>query len=196
MAGMTFLERWLVSSPFRAYLARGEIDALLRWANLPEDAAVLDMGNGPGIVTARLAGKARLRLLAAFDFDAAMVERSRRRLRGVAPVRLLVGDAARMPFRDGAFDAVFDLGVVHHVPDWRQALAETARVLKPGGRFAFAEPSRGRLMRMYRLLPHARESMFDVDEWRSALADAGLRIEGELRRLPLWDICGVAVTQS
>jgi hypothetical protein len=66
-------------------------------------------------------------------------------------------------------------------------------VLKGGGRFWFAEPSRGRLSRgLYRMLPHAVESMFDAEEWRTTLADAGLRIEGDMRKLPLWDICGVA----
>lgn len=34
--------------------------------------------------------------------------------------------------------------------------------------------------------------MFDADEWRSALAEGGLEVEEPLRRLPLWDICGVA----
>jgi hypothetical protein len=45
---------------------------------------------------------------------------------------------------------------------------------------------------MYRMLPHAVESNFSVDEWRSALDEAGLRIDEPLRRLPLWDISGVA----
>jgi len=38
--------------------------------------------------------------------------------------------------------------------------------------------------------------MFDVEEWRSALAEAGLQVEGPLRRLPLWDICGLAMKQA
>jgi ubiquinone/menaquinone biosynthesis C-methylase UbiE len=192
MAKMSFLERWLVNSRFRARLAPNEISALLRWTRLPADATVLDMGCGPGVSTALLAEKGRPRLVAAFDFDASMVERARQRLRGDPRVGLLVADAARMPFPDGLFDAVFVLGVVHHIPEWRTALREVARVLKAGGRFGFAEPSRRHLMRVYRLLPHARESMFSVEEWRSALADAGLRIEGEMHELPLWDICGVA----
>jgi ubiquinone/menaquinone biosynthesis C-methylase UbiE len=192
MAKMSFLERWLVNSRFRARLAPNEINALLRWTRLPAGATVLDMGCGPGVSTALLAEKARPRLVVAFDFDAAMVERARQRLRGDPRVGLLVADAARMPFPDGLFDAVFVLGVVHHIPEWRTALREVARVLKAGGRFGFAEPSRRHLMLVYRLLPHARESMFSVEEWRSALAEAGLRIEGEMHKLPLWDICGVA----
>jgi ubiquinone/menaquinone biosynthesis C-methylase UbiE len=124
-----------------------------------------------------------------------MVDSARRRLARHLrddSLDLRVADATKMPYEDGLFDAVFESGVVHHVPNWQAALRETSRVLKPGGRFCFAEPSRGRLRRgLYRVLPHAVESMFDAEEWRSALADAGLQAE-DSRRLPLWDICGVA----
>jgi ubiquinone/menaquinone biosynthesis C-methylase UbiE len=123
-----------------------------------------------------------------------MIKLARRRLTSHSQVAgLLVGDATRMPYRNELFDAVFESGVVHHVPNWRATLREVGRVLKPGGSFYFGEPSRGRLRRgLYRLLPHRVESMFDAEEWRSALAKAGLAVEEPLQRLPLWDICGVA----
>lgn len=125
-----------------------------------------------------------------------MVERAQRRLtrRNLDNgIDLRVADATKMPYEDGLFDAVFESDVVHHVPDWRAALREVARVLRPGRRFCIAEPSRGRLRQgMYRLIPHALESMSDEDEWRAALTDSGLSLKGPLRRLPLWDVCGVA----
>jgi len=34
---------------------------------------------------------------------------------------------------------VFDFAILHHVEDWRAALADIARVLRPGGRFSFEE---------------------------------------------------------
>ncbi len=191
MTKMNLIEQLLVRSPFRALLARGESDALLRWAQLPDNALVLDFGCGPGVLSVLLARKARPRLVAAFDLDAAMVRRTRRRTRGL-PVGPLVADATRLPFADARFDAVFAVGVLHHVPDWRLAIPEVARVLTPGGRFCFCEPSRRSLTGVYRLLPHPDHAMFTADEWLSALAAASLRFEGELQRLPLWDICGVA----
>ncbi|HXF50960.1 MAG TPA: class I SAM-dependent methyltransferase [Dehalococcoidia bacterium] len=196
MAEMSAVERWLVNSPVRAWLQRAEIRAFLRWSGIGPDAAVLDMGCGSGVSTALIRSMARPRRLDAFDFDPKMAARASRRLRrrdSGTPVSVLVADASRMPFRAGAFDAVFETGVLHHVPDWRRSLREVRRVLRPGGRFCFAEPSRGRLQRgLYRALPHATESMFDADEWRAALEDAGLRLLGPLRRLPMWDVCGVA----
>ena len=196
MARMSFFERWLVNSPFRAWLQRREVDAFARWTGLAPGAAFLDLGCGPGAASALIWERMQPNILAAFDFDPAMVKLARRRLqrRGAhTNVRLLVADATHMPFPDASFDAVFESGVVHHIPDWQAALREVARVLGDGGRFWFAEPSRGRLSRgLYRMLPHAVESMFDAEEWRTTLADVGLHVEGDLQKLPLWDICGVA----
>jgi len=196
MARMSILERWLIRSPFRAWLQRGEIRAFARWAALAPGACLLDMGCGPGFSTGLILDALRPRCLAAFDFDPPMVRLARRRLarhHHEQRLHLAVADATRMPYGDGLFDAAFESGVVHHIPDWRTALREVGRVLKPGGRFCFAEPSRGRLRRgLYRILPHAVESMFDPDEWRSALTDAGLKLEEPLHRLPLWDLCGAA----
>lgn len=191
MAEMSAVERWLVNSPFRAWLQRREVRAFIRWAELSPDPSVLDMGCGRGVSSKLILEQLHPKRLAAFDFDPSMVELARRRLDDRVDLR--VADATKMPYEDDSFDAVFESGVAHHVPDWRAAIREVARILKPGGRFCFAEPSRGRLRGgMYRILPHAVESMFEVDEWQAALADAGLTLDGTLQRLPLWDICGVA----
>lgn len=196
MAEMSTLERWMVNTPFRAWFQRGEVRAFIRWGNVSPDSCVLDMGCARGGSTALILSRLQPRCLSAFDFDPEMVERARRRLarqieEGTVDIR--VADATEMPYEDSLFDAVFESGVVHHVPDWRAALREVARVLKPEGRFCFAEPSRGRLRRgLYRMLPHDPDSMFDAREWRDALAQVGLEVEEPLRRLPLWDICGAA----
>ncbi|MFI1963386.1 class I SAM-dependent methyltransferase [Streptomyces pathocidini] len=53
---------------------------------------------------------------------------------------LAVADAARLPFRDAALDAVFAAGLVSHLPDPRAGLRELARVVRPGGRLALFHP--------------------------------------------------------
>ena len=47
--------------------------------------------------------------------------------------RFTNADARRLPFRDGTFDLVYSIGVLHHVPDTPAACREVARVLRPGG---------------------------------------------------------------
>ena len=50
------------------------------------------------------------------------------------------GDAARLPFADASFDRIICSEVLEHVPDPDAALAEIARLLKPGGLFAASVP--------------------------------------------------------
>jgi SAM-dependent methyltransferase len=58
-------------------------------------------------------------------------------------VRTARADAESLPFPDNSFDLVLGHAVLHHLPNLRRAFAEFHRVLRPGGRIAFAgEPSR------------------------------------------------------
>jgi ubiquinone/menaquinone biosynthesis C-methylase UbiE len=85
----------------------------------------------------------RPRRVDAFDLDERQIARARPRLADLdGVIRLWVGDAERIDAPDGAYDAVVELTIFHHVPDWRRALAEVRRVLRPGGLFLFEELSR------------------------------------------------------
>jgi ubiquinone/menaquinone biosynthesis C-methylase UbiE len=68
----------------------------------------------------------------------ARCERKLRRQRGYA--WLLMGDAARLPYRDGSFDAVFHHGGIAEFPDKRSAIAEMSRVVRPGGKVVICDP--------------------------------------------------------
>jgi hypothetical protein len=83
--------------------------------------------------------------VAAVDPDHASLRNTRRRLafdptRIEGDVQVAVGIAERLPFADGTFDGAVGLNVLHHVPDLAQAIAELARVLRPGARFVGCEP--------------------------------------------------------
>ena len=54
----------------------------------------------------------------------------------------VVADVRAIPFRDGAFDAAYSMGTVEHFDETEEALAEIARVVRPGGRAVIGVPNR------------------------------------------------------
>ena len=114
-----------------------------------------------------------------FDLDPHMVGLANRRLRPHGDrVRLWVGDVTRLPKADATYDAVFDFGIIHHVPNWRDALKEVYRVLKPGGRFYAEEVLVDYIMNPFWriLLDHPMEDRFllslGFDCWVPCLAES------------------------
>jgi ubiquinone/menaquinone biosynthesis C-methylase UbiE len=75
------------------------------------------------------------------DISSGMLARCRRKLRRKDDYAdLILGDAARLPFGDGSFDAVFHHGGIAEFPNKRAAIAEMARVVKPGGKVVICDP--------------------------------------------------------
>jgi len=96
-------------------------------------ARVLDVGCGDGQVS-RLAWKLGAELVVGVDPTHNQISVAHERGGGPAYVR---GPAAKLPFADAAFDAVVACLVFEHIDDVDEAIAEVARVLRPGGRFCF-----------------------------------------------------------
>jgi len=71
---------------------------------------------------------------AGLDLTPAMLQRARRRIPPGAQVHLQRGDAMNLPYRDAAFDTVVMHLILAVVPEPSRALAEAARVARPGGR--------------------------------------------------------------
>jgi SAM-dependent methyltransferase len=89
---------------------------------------VLDVGCGLGGLTERFAKELGARV-EAIDISPRMVELTR-----VRGIDAKVGDAQELPYGDSSFDCVFAGWVLYHMPDLDRAIAECARVLRPGGR--------------------------------------------------------------
>jgi SAM-dependent methyltransferase len=91
---------------------------------------VLDVGCGPGALTAELVSRVGASAVVAVDPSEPFVETARARNPGVD---VLQASAADLPFADGAFDSALAQLVVHFMPDPVAGLAEMARVTRPGG---------------------------------------------------------------
>ena len=88
---------------------------------------VVDVGGGTGNYAAALRDHGYEPVVV--DRSPAMLDRARSK--GLA---LAVGDASRLPAASSSADGVLLVSMLHHVPDWADALREAQRVVRPGGR--------------------------------------------------------------
>jgi ubiquinone/menaquinone biosynthesis C-methylase UbiE len=172
------VEYLLMNNPVRAAIQRRfEARRLLHMGGPMRGGRALELGCGRGIGTELILDVFGADSVDAFDLDPRMVAHARRRLaaRG-SRVRLWVGDASAISVAAATYDAVFDFGIIHHVPDWRRAVAEVHRVLKPGGRF-YAEEVLERFILhplIRRLLQHPHSDRFDSAGFARELGASGL----------------------
>lgn len=129
-----WVDSWVRAQAQKALEAR----VLLRLGGRVDGGAALELGpgrRGTGLLLARSAfGAATAH---GVELHSASVGACRARVGSAATVEQ--GDVTRLPFADGSYDAVFCYHLLHHADDWRAAVAEAARVLRPGGRFYVAE---------------------------------------------------------
>jgi ubiquinone/menaquinone biosynthesis C-methylase UbiE len=130
-------------------------DRLVRWIGMPDFASearqvierldlapgdvVLDLACGHGNFSAEFARRVGpTGLVIGVDIAASMLARAAARMRrdGLDNVLLVRGDALALPFIDAAFAKLNCSGGLHQMPDLARALAELARVAKPGAHFA------------------------------------------------------------
>lgn len=194
---MNHLETYLQAAPISLSLERA-IEG--RWlSSLPLAEPLLDVGCGDGLFAERTFTRP---LSLGIDRDPAelAIARSRRAYHALAAC-----DAARLPFRAGAFATVISNSVLEHLADLPGTLGEIRRVLRSDGRFWFSVPSPlyGRLLfhavlferigllalsRWYANLVNVRLQKnfhcLGIEEWTKLLADAGLRVVRHESYLP------------
>lgn len=130
--------------------------AAIRGLQLPDRARVLDLCTGTAdLAIAAVQGAADARVVGV-DFAAAMLGKAQEKLRGQQldrRVALVRGDAMRIPVADAWADAATIGFGIRNVSQPQAALAELARVIKPGGRLAileFGEPIVPGIRALYR----------------------------------------------
>lgn len=117
---------------------------------------------------------------------------------------VLLGDVRAIPLQAESVDLVYSMGTIEHFPEYRTALREIFRVLRPGGRAIIGVPNRldpflrpllVALMNLVRRYPYGMEKAFTPGELRRLLEETGFRpvtlsgilfMPGWLRMLDLW----------
>jgi SAM-dependent methyltransferase len=105
---------------------------LVRFAEVRDGEALLDVGCGTGALTAALASAAPTSRIVGIDPSARYVAFAQA-MHGNSLIRFEVGDAQQMRFDDGGFDRAVSLLVLNFVPDAAKAVDEMKRVTRRGG---------------------------------------------------------------
>ena len=173
-------ERFWAGSPALAdvYDTDGRIVRAMLGHCEPQRARILEVGAGTGRDSVDLARRgAQVWVL---DYSPQAL-----RLIGSQPegesLRRVGGDAFRLPFRDGSFDAIFHQGLLEHFRNPRDLLRENARVLRRGGILAVDVPQR---WHYYTPLKHVLiaadrwfagwETEYSIGELQALVRDVGL----------------------
>lgn len=159
------------SAPWRAFARR----IVLPWALGGEALAgdVLEIGGGSGAMAdgiTRLFPDVRLTVT---DIDDDMVAAARGRLGQRGRVTVRQADVTALPFDDASFDAVTSYLMLHHVIEWRAALEEAARVLRPGGVFVGYDLTNKTVARLTHHLDGSPHLLLSPVELRGAFAAVG-----------------------
>jgi ubiquinone/menaquinone biosynthesis C-methylase UbiE len=146
---------------------------------------VLDIGSGSGtdaLIASLLVGPGGT--VYALDMTAAMRDKLRRNASAMSAgnVRILDGNAEKIPLPNASVDVVTSNGVLNLVPDKPAAVAEIARVLKPGGRLQIADialrvPVSEKSRSDPKLWAECVVGAVVVDDYTSQMRAAGLDVE-------------------
>ena len=124
-----------LDSATQAHYSERRFDREAGWSAAElRDAWVLDAGCGAGRFAEIVAR--REPNLVALDFSSA-VDAAAKTLSGLGNVDVVQGNLLDPPFRPGAFDFAYSIGVIQHTPAPARAIASVVRCVRPGGRFCF-----------------------------------------------------------
>ncbi|WP_433241281.1 class I SAM-dependent methyltransferase [Streptosporangium sp. CA-135522] len=165
-------------------VSRADEDAYIAEHVRPVDGPVLDLAAGAGGWTAVLAEAVGAERVIALDVNPAMLTVLRGRLPKVPSV---LASATALPFDDAALGAVLCWNALQAFPDHAAAaIAEVGRCLRPGGTFTImtfrmsSDPIARYFQAAHRLPQHADGlRLFDLDELKGWLAEAGLKVREE-----------------
>lgn len=197
-------QAWLRSAHGPAQGRRtAERNAAFLLPHLKPGMRLLDVGCGGGSITLGLARAVAPGETVGIDLSGPSIEHARElaSTQGVASVRFEAGDAAKLPFEDGSFDAVFAHAVLQHVEDPSKVARELRRVLRPCGVIAVADadldsslvaPENDALRRSTEILRRTRRHPQVGRQLRALLHGAGFeRVQGSVTAGARGDALGV-----
>lgn len=171
------IEFLAMNNPIRRFIQRRvEFKNFQEMGLVDPDRDILEIGCGSGFGAVLLADL-RPRSYVGIDLMPEQIKLAERK--SLAGYRFLVMDATDLKiFPDRSKDYVVVFGILHHMPEWRMALKEIYRVLRPGGKLFIEEPDGIMLKKFDRIFHwgHPKEAGFTLDEFEMEIIENGFAI--------------------
>lgn len=124
-----FLQKYIEFHIFKKLLFKNNINLVNK--------VIMDGGCGSGYSTKLILEEFNPAEIIAFDYMPEQIALAKKQKIGV---EFFTGDLTDIKLKSNLCDAVFIFGVIHHIPDWKKALSEVNRILRPGGCLLLEEP--------------------------------------------------------
>jgi ubiquinone/menaquinone biosynthesis C-methylase UbiE len=179
---MNAIEYWAMNNPIRGLIQKHHEAPRLKDLCKGRTDKILEIGCGQGVGAKIIYALFNPREYVGIDLDPRMIQRAQLKGQRLENATFLEGDASKLPFDDETFDLAVDFGIIHHIPNWKDALAEVHRTLRLGGEFVFEELSletweRGMGIPLKRILDHPYDQMFKRQQFVDELKALGFDIE-------------------
>lgn len=121
-------------NPFTSITFQQTNSKIVNLLNPKANSSLLDVGCGSGILLNKLLSLHNNMKLFGLDITPKMVEVAKVKFNNNPEVKITLGSAIKMPYKDNSFDYVTCASSFHHHPDPAISIKEMVRVLKPGGK--------------------------------------------------------------
>ena len=179
---MNSIEYWAMNNPLRGFVQRQYEAPRLKRLSKGTANNILEIGCGQGAGAKIIYDLFSPQRYVGIDLDPRMIRRAQKKVRALPNATFLEGDVTSLGYPNATFDLVIDFGIVHHVPNWREALAEVHRTLKIHGEFLFEDLpletwERGIGIPFKRIADHPYDQMFRKQEFVDELKALGFAVE-------------------
>ena len=179
-----------MNNPLRAIIQeKYELRILRGMSSIRNMEKALEIGCGNGTGTKLIKKYFSAQNITGVDLDEKMIEIAQKRNKDTT-ITFKVMDASKLDFPDQQFDAVFDFGIIHHIPNWKDCIKELKRVLKTNGELILEDLSIesfskdiGKLWRL--LSDHPYQYMYTRKQFIDFLNENGFEIKHYKESNPL-----------
>lgn len=170
------IEKYFVNSPSHSRRVAELAERRCRLVNCNPKDKYLDVGCGNGAAAVQLASSFGLDVTGV-DIDEEQILIAHAAAQGAHNVRFLKADATSLPFEDGHFELVAANKALHHISEWRVAVGEMIRVLKPDGYFILGDLVLPKWVAVLgKFVAGKRAGLLTREELQKLLAAGGLEV--------------------